>query len=87
MKLKIIDAEYHRNGVCGAGCFVVKFKEFGKRDTTKIAVFYPEDDEKEFTQVLNPEDIHDRYRSYDYFWRLLKDCLAEIEEIAFPHIK
>jgi hypothetical protein len=50
-------------------------------------VFYPEDDEKEFTQVLNPEDIHDRYRSYDYFWRLLKDCLAEIEEIAFPHIK
>jgi len=84
MKLKIIDAKYHRNGVGGAGCFVVKFKELGKQDEAKVAVFYPDDKEKEHTQVLNPGDIRDCYRGYDYFWQSLKDCLVEIEAAAFP---
>jgi len=86
MKLRIIEAEYHRNGIGGVGCFVVKFKEFGKRDTAKIATFYPEEEEKEFTQVFDPSDINYCYRSYDHFWGPLKEHEEEIEGMAFPNL-
>lgn len=40
MKLKIIDAQYHRNGICGAPFEVVLFEEKGRGGSRKVAVLF-----------------------------------------------
>lgn len=87
MKLNIKDAEFHRNGVGGAGAFIVKFQwKEGRVQRDMMAVFYPEEEDKEYTQVFIPDDIGMCWRSADVFWPELKKRQGEIEHLAFPGI-
>jgi hypothetical protein len=40
MKLKIIDIEFHRNGVCGAPFDVVLFQDEGSEDSRKVGIVF-----------------------------------------------
>jgi hypothetical protein len=40
MKLKIIDIEFHRNGVCGAPFDVVLFQDEGPEDSRKVGIVF-----------------------------------------------
>lgn len=53
MKLKIIDASWHRNGVCGAGFYAIIFKNLDE-DAIMIASLF---DESGYCSVYSIEEL------------------------------
>ena len=43
MKLKVINIDYHRNGICGAPFDVVLFEDVGPEGTRKVAIVFEQE--------------------------------------------
>lgn len=96
MKLKILKASFHRNGICGAGFYAIIFKDIEEKKTMVASLF----DEAGYCAVYDIEELQKQniefgngnsWRGDDYeaelrplLEKLLKKGSNRLGPFAFP---
>jgi hypothetical protein len=74
--IEVTEAKYHRNGVGGSGCYIVKFNahgDTGERETLLAVCFLNEDSDTGLNKwtpeiaVIMPDNLNRAKRGADYY--------------------